>query len=144
MATVQKKENVAFNEKERLHYSELLIQTMYYDRGDYTWLEETKIKLSGKALPSTRQKKYLKDASKAPSNHYNTPALKQWEVNRVGKLLTEKIGDKERLILFRDNLERRLEPDASEWDYFWKKSDELLKKDRERLGIKDHSARPSP
>ena len=113
---------------------------MYDDKGDFSFLEEIKIKLSGRKSISEHQKNILIKLSQESSKNYYRDAEKKWEINRVGKLITNNIGDFLILIIFRNNLEHKHKIPSSEWDYFWEKSAELLKKDRESVGITDNSS----
>jgi len=148
-------------EKERIELLELITALQYWNRGDSKYLEEMKINLVGRHSFYEKKKEYLKQicdlqieppfkrGKKFWESHRNGKIppyqtdKKIWESNRIEKILRANIGDFKRLNLLRHNFQIGFIPAAGEWEYFWQKSDELLKKEREKVGIKNRSDRPT-
>jgi len=147
--------------QEKLRLLELIIALQYWNRGNLDYLNDIKIRLINEGSISEKNKKDLKEMQVLKTDppfkrgkkfwelHRNgkVPSYpidkKIWERNRIDKILQAGIGDSKRIHLLWDNLARRFEPAAGEWEYFWQMSDELLKKNRNNVGIKNTSTRPT-
>jgi len=149
------------DEQERLQLSEIIIALQYWNRGAPDYLDEIKIGLVKENSISEKRNEYLKEMWELKTDppfkrerkfwtlHRNGKVppypidQKIWERNRIDKILRAGIGDSKRLRLLWKNIAWTFNPAPGEWEYFWQMSDELLKKDREGVGIKNHSSRPT-